>query len=78
MTDYILYGTDGCHLCEEAELLIHQAGLDYQHQDILDDENLQTTYGLVIPVLVHVASQRSLYWPFTSEQLSDFLKDIVL
>ena len=78
MNTLILLGTDGCHLCEEAEILLHQAERAFTYSDIINDESLQQQYGLLIPVVLHSASQKTLNWPFDLQQLNDFLKDIVL
>lgn len=64
----LLYGTLGCHLCEQAEQLLTQAqqvmAIDWQSVDIALDENLMTQYGLQIPVLLTENGQR-LNWPFS-------------
>ena len=78
MSEWLLLGTEGCHLCEEAEMLLHQANMAFTYVDIINDESLQQQYGLLIPVVVHSASQKNLNWPFDLQQLNDFFKDIVL
>jgi len=72
MADFILYGTEGCHLCEEAEALLLQAGLDFEKQDIMDDKQAQQLYAVRIPVLQHRHSLLELGWPFDSQQLHKF------
>jgi hypothetical protein len=72
MADFILFGTEGCHLCEEAEELLVAAGLDFTSQDIMTSEQWQADYGLSIPVLWHAQSQNQLNWPFDSLQLKAF------
>lgn len=74
MADFILFGTDGCHLCEEAEALLAEAGIGFDSKDIIDDEQWQQQYGLLIPVLLHQASGRQLNWPFDRIQLADFIR----
>lgn len=73
MAEFILFGTEGCHLCEEAEMLIRAAGIVSGKQDILDDEQWQTLYAIRIPVLLHVLSGLELTWPFSAEQLTAFV-----
>lgn len=73
MTGLILFGTEGCHLCEEAEGLVVQAGLKAEKRDIMDDEDWQQLYGIRIPVLLNQASGRELGWPFSLEQLRQFV-----
>lgn len=73
MADFILYGTDGCHLCEEAQLLLQVAGIEFAAQDIVDDESAMQRYAVRIPVLLHQASGSELSWPFAAEQLQRFI-----
>lgn len=63
-----LYGTEACHLCEEAGELLHQLGLDWQSIDIAADDTLLERYGTSIPVLKRRDDGRELHWPF---QLAD-------
>ena len=72
MADFILFGTAGCHLCEEAEQLLADAGLAFSTRDIIDDEQWLARYGLLIPVLLHTASGKQLNWPFDRLQLESF------
>lgn len=73
MADFILYGTEGCHLCEEAEALLMQVGLDFEKQDIMDDEQALQLYAVRIPVLQHRHSLLELGWPFDIQQLQNSL-----
>lgn len=72
----ILYSTWGCHLCEQAELLLQQAapGVVYQVIDIVDDEAAFARYRVSIPVLRF--GEQELGWPFDAAQLLNWLKDI--
>lgn len=72
MADLILFGTEGCHLCEQAEALVAQALLTAAKRDIMDDEAWQLRYGIRIPVLLNPADGRELSWPFSVEQLRRF------
>jgi len=74
MADFILFGTEGCHLCEEAEQLLWQVGLDFCKQDIIDDEQLQQCYAMRIPVLKCRLSGLELGWPFGHEAVVKFLE----
>lgn len=73
----ILYGTEGCHLCDQAEELLAEplaAGrISYAHADILDDPELEQRYALRIPVLQAAACLQELDWPFDRQQLEEFL-----
>ncbi|KID56813.1 hypothetical protein N473_20120 [Pseudoalteromonas luteoviolacea CPMOR-1] len=75
MAKVILYHTDGCHLCEQAyqlavSVLTHE---DIHHQDILDDESLMTQYQTSIPVLKNIKTGKLLNWPFTQQQIQEFI-----
>lgn len=74
-----LYGTEGCHLCEEAKDLIQQ----YRNRnadrfslkviDIANDEALLNNYGIRIPVLKNLQNNLELDWPFNAQQLNNFM-----
>lgn len=70
-----LYTTWGCHLCEQAQALLQQAGIIEQLQlvDIVDDEHAFERYRLHIPVVVK--NSRELYWPFDLASLDTWLKE---
>ena len=72
----VLYSTWGCHLCEQAEQLLAQAGLSSQFQrvDIVDDEQAFARYRLSIPVLCF--GDKELFWPFDTAELATWLKDV--
>lgn len=71
-----LYSTWGCHLCEQAEQLLLDAGLAGQFQliDIVDDESAFARYRLMIPVLR--LGDNELCWPFDANRLATWLKDV--
>lgn len=82
MAHLILYGTAGCHLCEEAEALLarevsaagYAAPID--KQDIATCPELMERYGLSIPVLRDNDSGRELNWPFDAEDLRQILSPL--
>ena len=81
--EYILYGSDGCHLCEQAlaiclTVLTHE---QLNEIDIVDQtsvahetKSLVELYGVHIPVLEKLSStlgeNKKLFWPFTAEQVA--------
>ena len=69
----VLYGTRDCHLCEQAEALLHALGVSAAHIDIADDEELLARYGARIPVVRRPDNATELGWPFDRESLCDFL-----
>lgn len=63
-----LYGTTGCHLCDEAEVLLKRAvaarAIEWRYVDIALDDVLVEKYGTRIPVLL-TEDGRELGWPFS-------------
>ena len=75
MSQLLLYYTEHCHLCDEAEALLLMAGLagGYTKIEIDDDPQLLERYEIHIPVLKRVADDGELYWPFGLRELQAFL-----
>lgn len=69
---YVLYHTEGCHLCELATALLTQADIPFQTIDICDDKELMERYSVLIPVL-KTWDERKLFWPFDAQQLQEFI-----
>lgn len=82
MLQLTLYGTSGCHLCEEAEALLGEAhhpqgeSIDLVSLDIADHDDWMARYGMRIPVLRHTNSGRELDWPFGPNELVHFLNNL--
>ncbi|WP_124552321.1 glutaredoxin family protein [Methylophilus methylotrophus] len=71
----ILLGTQGCHLCDQAEHILQTLDVSYQYLDIMDNEKLLAQYEIHIPVLLEsMASEKGLYWPFDADMVSAWLK----
>ncbi|MCG9696506.1 glutaredoxin family protein [Shewanella sp. Isolate11] len=70
---FILFHTEGCHLCEQAQALIDSLAMEYTTQDICDIESLAEQYGIRIPVLLRQQDNSELGWPFDIEQLTQFM-----
>lgn len=77
---FYLYGSDGCHLCEQAEQLLTES-LDFKTVtliDIVEDtiagKNLIELYGVHIPVLERLSDGTMLYWPFEQAQIQELDK----
>ena len=69
----ILYMTEFCHLCEQAQRDITQAvGTPAQEIDIMDDETLLARYQVRIPVLQR-PDGTELNWPFDQAAIRAFL-----
>jgi predicted DCC family thiol-disulfide oxidoreductase YuxK len=71
----ILYYQPECHLCDEAEALLHAAGLAgaFRKVDISGVPKLLMRYEIHVPVLQRVDDLRELYWPFSRNDLTHFL-----
>ncbi|WP_341327453.1 glutaredoxin family protein [Methylotuvimicrobium sp. KM2] len=67
----MLFGTQGCHLCEQAEEMLasyltdnNDIEIEIESIDIAEYEKWQERYAIRIPVLLHEASGIELCWPF--------------
>jgi len=69
----LLYGTRSCHLCEQAEAVLHAAGVTAEYTDIVADEALLEKYGMRIPVVRRVDNGAELGWPFDAPALQRFI-----
>jgi len=68
-----LYGTEFCHLCEEAEAILRKAGVAAVPIDIAEHDDLLEKYGARIPVLRRVDNDAELGWPFDAVDVARFL-----
>ncbi|CAA0111171.1 Uncharacterised protein [BD1-7 clade bacterium] len=80
MQSIILYHTVGCHLCEDAEVVLssfRKAGvIDVTLVDIADDDALVDLYGIRIPVIRKAdapTEEGELGWPFDHDKVNEFL-----
>ncbi|KAA0696487.1 glutaredoxin family protein [Halopseudomonas laoshanensis] len=76
-----LYGTQACHLCEEASsllALLSGNGVQVREQDITESAELMSRYQLRIPVLRREDTGAELDWPFNLPQLMDWLGDLLV
>jgi len=79
MVKLILLGTSGCHLCEEAELIMSSCeNVKIELIDIAEQEQWQEKYAIRIPVLYHVESKSELGWPFGLQQVQQFIEQCSL
>lgn len=74
----MLYTTAGCHLCEDALELLHQARsaghqIEICEVEISDSESLMVAYGVRIPVIRIDDREAELGWPFDLATLNQFL-----
>lgn len=73
MPDIKLFGTESCHLCEQAEIVLRELEVETDHIDIANDDVLMEKYGIRIPVLKRVDTGAELGWPFDAEAVERFL-----
>ena len=57
MTEVVLYGKAGCHLCDDARTVVDRVLADFpdvafEERSILDDEALSAAYAEEIPVVL--------------------------
>jgi hypothetical protein len=77
----LLLGTSGCHLCEQAELVLHCSvpedfNLLIESIDIAEFEHWQLRYAERIPVLYHPETEQELGWPFDQKQVKNFISEL--
>ena len=74
-----LYSTIGCHLCEQAKVILWPLLLKYQFRllevDISSSDDMIEKYGTRIPVLGAGENFAELNWPFTAEQVDVFFAE---
>ena len=73
--DIVLFTRPGCHLCEQAAVMLDELRVDWRAVDIEGDADLEDRYGLVIPVVFLEGTKKELRFPFGKAQLSRFLED---
>lgn len=69
----ILYGTEYCHLCEQAQAMLIEAALPWNDVDIAEDDALMARYGTRIPVLLRQDNGQELGWPFSGADVLRFV-----
>lgn len=76
-----LYSTLGCHLCEQAKVVLWPLLLKYQFRlaeiDISTSDEMIEKYGTRIPVLGAGDKFTELNWPFTSDQVDSFFAELI-
>ena len=72
----LLFGTQGCHLCEQAQALLSQLAIPVEIIDIANETQWQTEFAVLIPVLFHSTSKRYINWPFDSKAIFSFIQSL--
>lgn len=75
----IFYTTPGCHLCDVAKE-VYQSTLSVEffqvdEVDIAESDQLIEQYGTRIPVMKRLKDSSELNWPFTQQDLIQFLPE---
>ncbi len=77
MRELILYTTSYCHLCEQAEAILLELNnvqaLNWLAVEITTDDALVEQYGMSIPVIKKFNNNSELNWPFTKQDVIEFL-----
>ena len=86
MKKYNLYGSDGCHLCEQALAIclsvftkkqLNEIDIVEQQRVPHETQSLVELYGVHIPVLEQLhsdsAKNKKLFWPFTQAQVTELI-----
>ena len=72
-----LYGTEHCHLCEQAEALVAPIAAAFgwvlEQPDVAEDDALFERYGERVPVLARSDRRAELGWPFDARAAQDYL-----
>ena len=75
---FILFGTSGCHLCDEAEKIIvaNIRQITFETVDIVEQPQWYDKYAIKIPVLYHDDTGKELFWPFSESDIDEFIRTI--
>lgn len=79
MKTIILLSTLGCHLCEEAELILAACDLglfELEVIDIAEHGQWQKQYAVRIPVIYHLDTKKELGWPFTQLDVQALINEL--
>lgn len=68
-----LYSRPDCHLCDEALEMLADLGIGCEVVNIENDLALVRRYGTRVPVLRRGDEVATLDWPFTEEDVHDYL-----
>lgn len=75
MSGFKLYSREVCPLCDEAEAMLLEAGVDATHVFVEDSLPLLERYGHRVPVLAH-SSGAELVWPWDIGELRVWLAQL--
>ena len=64
-----LYTTSGCHLCEQALVMLQDLAMEITVNEV----EIAEKYGLIIPVISIPKTDQEIRWPFSTEELKGFI-----
>ena len=73
--DYTLISRKTCHLCQEAEAMLNERGIEYHRLEVDEDEDLKRQYTFRVPVLLK-GGKVLLEGKFTEERLRKKLLEV--
>ena len=72
--ELVLYTLTGCHLCDQVAVMLRDRGLGWTAVEIDTDPELERKYDIHIPVLYLPDTGRELFFPFSEDQIKEFLE----
>ncbi len=75
--ELVLYTLTGCHLCDQVAVMLRDMGLGWTAVEIDTDPELERKYDIHIPVLYLPDTGKELFFPFSGEQVQEFLESEV-
>jgi len=72
--ELVLYTLIGCHLCDQVAIMLRDMGIGWTSVEIDTDPELERKYDIHIPVLYLPDSGKELFFPFSEDQVQEFLE----
>ena len=72
--ELVLYTLIGCHLCDQVAAMLRDMGIGWTSVEIDTDPELERKYDIHIPVLYLPDSGKELFFPFSEDQVQEFLE----
>jgi|COG998Drversion2_1049125.scaffolds.fasta_scaffold114971_1 hypothetical protein len=71
--ELVLYTLIGCHLCDQVAVMLRDMGIGWTAVEIDTDPELERKYDIRIPVLYRPDTGKELFFPFSEDQVEEFL-----
>ena len=72
--ELVLYTGIGCHLCDQVAVMLQDMGIEWTAVKIDTNPELEQKYAIRIPVLYLPGTGQELFFPFTENQVKEFLE----